>query len=619
MRKSTIVVGIVVIFCISIFAVSGVAGQSTETYTGVAVEMSEVQQEDVFVFAEGAGSVSDLLPGELHAFYLYNPDSEGSKFVITNELPQTGTVTVDGHELEPEVGPEFPTPIIVATDVDVDTEGKPVKYNELLLNQREYMFEHIRIEAPYTQVAYSLDVAEGEFTNRQANGRFLPTNPSDAESHVLPVGKQTQWIARDIPTEHGDEDFDADLDAVESKLALSAPVLTQDYQSTRYWANAEATVDAAVLSDGARLTLHIADVSFNTESTDLESVADGQHDHDVVTVEGDRIGGKVSSKDALLEAARCAPDSVAFPVGGCVPVPTDSTVDSGVLYESDTEPVYYVGISNEELSQTVEPVSESATVTGRVVGASEIDPRLSGKAIVVYDVESSGSSSNPVTDELEDQGDRIQAVLHQQTTDLGEYEIDAESSAAVSAEEGGNGADEDQSTDREGDDETPESQLPTTDESTGTESTDGQQSTTESSTQRESSDDQQAAERRDESEPSTMLEIMTSRISTLSAGLWSPGAGVVYAFLGMSLWISMLTVRIFGVIHRRYDVGFAIYQPPTRSFVYSGAILLAVGGFILDAMGVVVLTVASVVAFETLRAFANVVDELFEGYYEGRK
>jgi hypothetical protein len=368
------------------------------------------------------------------------------------------------------------------------------------------------------------------------------------------------------------------------------PYVASDPQTTRYWARGEATVDVVVTVQNGIMSLYVADVTWESTKTTVNRVASGQHDGELVSVVAGRLGSKVSTKQTLLSAARCASDSVLFPVIGCLPIPTDSTVDSGVLY-NEGESVYYIGLSNENLGRATTPVSESAIVVGRVVSASEIHPQLSGRAIVVHEVRTAQDASG-VPEQFESKKSRIEDLVR------GEILLAVEDDEAAAS----SGQGDESSTDQTGGD--------TTETAAGS-------SPSETSSQSESASEPAGSE--SSSSSSNGSAESRSVFQTISTRLAESWQGLVLLSIGVSCWISLVAVKGQQTIYNRYRIGSRIDRPHTRKFLYVGGLTLSWAAFVFDALGWAIVSLFVIIGFETIVGFLNLVDQLFEGYYEGRK
>ena len=170
------------------------------------------------------------------------------------------------------------------------------------------------------------------------------------------------------------------------------------YQSETWWADAEATVTVLVLPD--ELSDYMLGIGSFVIATDVEHTArvtpsevyrrGSELEGQVVQVETQAIGTRISTKETLLTVARCAPKSVTVPASPplCVPLVADVVVHSGVAVTADSldTAIPYAGLTNEEQNQAVVPERGTYHLTGRVVSTDRIDPRLpDGYGLLVFE------------------------------------------------------------------------------------------------------------------------------------------------------------------------------------------------------------------------------------------
>jgi len=317
-----VVVLLLLVVASSAFLVSAVdtaSAQSSYANEGVSVTLSETDESEYLDQIQRFIYRGDLdVDLKTNAFRWYLEDGSAA-IVLTDENPQTGKSTVEGTLYAASSIPGLDFSVIVADDVEFETEGTLVEYDELKSNPEDYSFELVRIEAPYQQVSALGDAGEGRVTGQIAYGAFEPRGSDSLPA--LPLAEQTERVS----TEFSDEG-DLSIGALQVAAESSGPYIASDPQTTRYWARGKATVDVAVTVQNGIMSLYVADVTWESTKTTVNRVASGQYDGELVSVVAGRLGTKVSTKQTLLSAARCAPDSVLFPVIGCLPVPADSTV-----------------------------------------------------------------------------------------------------------------------------------------------------------------------------------------------------------------------------------------------------------------------------------------------------
>lgn len=333
--------------------------------------------------------------------YGYEPRSNvsflhanGVTWIVATSQPSTaGLATASGPVIGPE---EFDGElgVIFAEQMDIDTTGKRVSRRNLSRNTERYVGRLVRTDGYLAQVTYSGDVADA--TARYTVG-ILGENPG-----IRPVSQPPGQAAR-----HGTVNLSNGSSLpieARSQAAFKPFLATSGNQSlfllgharTDWWIDGDSTVDLLVLPADSPIGGGDSPILFPVE-TQVDSTATvtpatlqrraSELEGDLVTVRGDAIGRRLSTKELLLATARCAPESVLAPVFGCVPIVTDTTLHTGVIYspgKGDTA-IPYAGVSNDQQATIMEAETGHYLVSGRVVEASALDPRLrSDYGLLVY-------------------------------------------------------------------------------------------------------------------------------------------------------------------------------------------------------------------------------------------
>lgn len=356
------------------------AAQVTTTQSGVSIQLGGPTEANYLDQMEELVNESGVEP-RANAFLLVK--GERQWVVFTDEEVETGAADVVGTLALPATASS--TGAIFATDVSVSQDGQKVALDDVRDNPGQYDSQLVTVDANYSQIAYLAD--SGSVVSKTVGGI---------------VGGQTIGTGGEI----GASAADTVLDLSQSNDRLAAAwsrvqrgdtgVPTTGYGETRWQSSGAATVDLVVFETGGEATFILADAEF--DSTRLDSVGEIRERGDelageVVTVETQGVGARLSVKQSLLQVAKCAPESVTTPAG-CIPVPVDSVVHGGVLFDSVPsslgDAVIYAGVSNREQSDAIAPERGSYEVTGRVVQAESLGGFPDGYALLVYDMERTG-------------------------------------------------------------------------------------------------------------------------------------------------------------------------------------------------------------------------------------
>ncbi|WP_224338264.1 hypothetical protein [Haloprofundus halobius] len=372
-------------------ALSGVPisahAQSSSTYEGVIVNVS-AQAEANYVSETSSIVESYGFDSVQHASLLFT-DSGTRYVVLSNSDPAVGQASLNGVEILP---PEGGLGLLVATSLKVNPEGTEVPLDELEKNPKEYQYEFVQVSASVTQLTHTVDATEGEVVLQESllglgEERF-------SFSTFKSPGREGKWSTVNLSLAKQNHELNSELTG---RLPLSTSSIGRASQQTRWWMSANATVNMLVVGGGGGSVAAIIGQTTpeSTTVSDLDELS--AHTGEVVTVTANGVGSSLSTQETLLSAAKCAPSSITNPVTGCLPVPTDGVVHSGTLFDSppknSDQLVYYAGVSNTVQDTPVEPETGKYRVTGRVVDATQLDPRLKGTALIVYDRERVGHLS----------------------------------------------------------------------------------------------------------------------------------------------------------------------------------------------------------------------------------
>ncbi|KAB1198180.1 MULTISPECIES: hypothetical protein [Haloferax] len=355
---------------------------------------------------------------------------DGTQYLVLSDTePSVGEATVSGVEVLPADGGMG---IIAASDLDIDETGTKVPLEKVEKNPEQYKFQFIQVTGSITQLSHTIDAADGKYVVQESTAGISETR--EPFSLIEGPGREGRWATVNLSMAKQEGNLD-------NKPAGQLPITTTSIglsnHETRWWMSTNATVNMVVLSGGnSGVGAVVGTVTpLSTKVSSLEELS--AHSGEVVMVTTNAVGSSISSQETLLSATRCAPSSITNPVTGCLPVPTDGVVHSGVLFDPSvqkpTDLVYYAGVSNKIQNTPVTPEKGTYRLTGRVVDASRIDPRLEGSALIVYDRERVGglATSSRIANQAESK--LTEYIQEQQLSSESEWNtIEASASASAS-------------------------------------------------------------------------------------------------------------------------------------------------------------------------------------------
>jgi hypothetical protein len=445
MDRRVLLVGITLVLLIAGCSCIGAADSSannkttptTETLDGTSIEI------DAEFEASLLDNFDEIAPGDQysapdHAFR-FMVDGE-TYFVYTDTDPVTGSATVRGTVIIEPRGDG--AGVIVADSVRFETEGEPVDLDRLRENPGEYHNQHVRVTGTLRQLSFTTDV-ESQLVTQSSTG-LIGGELYTSEQITAYPGQQARWTVLNMSgSEFGESQREEMLAEVTGPINGVLTIST----NTQFWIDGEVTMDAVVMSTDAGAGLHVADVTPIADEIDgpdeIQQRGDELSD-EVVRFETQVVGSTTSTQEFLTTVAPCGTgDNVLVPTGPtCVPVVTDSTIHSGVLFtgnpESMDDVVPYAGLSNHHQNMVTQPETGTYEVTGRVVAGSEIDPSLEGQfAVVVYDMDRQGdltargsarnnaeAHASLVTDRMKEQANSSQREWQQrQLEETGESSV----------------------------------------------------------------------------------------------------------------------------------------------------------------------------------------------------
>jgi len=387
--RSSVVVAVVVLF--GSVAVGGVVAGATDNstaprYGSVSAASIVVDAEEEQRYLEEMQSLADRFGLETKGNAFILTDGDKTWVVFTDATPKTGTATVEGTiALEATADQRG---AIFADSVSFSQDGEQADFDDVKTNPENFDGQLVEVTANSRQLAYASDGGKAG-VQLGMGGRL----GGETGSLLSPPGEAGRWAVRNISA--SDNRWRT---AHRRAGGSGGTVVTVSNGATRWWVDARTTVDAVVLNYQGTAVLYVANTVVS--GTSVNSVSDisdrgGELEGEVVTVESQVVGSRISSQELLLSVAKCAPESVAFPPTGCIPVPVDATVHTGVLFdevpESSNDVVFYAGVSNRHQKQVLTSERGTYRVTGRVVSTDQIDPDFpDGYALVVYDMKRTG-------------------------------------------------------------------------------------------------------------------------------------------------------------------------------------------------------------------------------------
>ncbi len=381
------------------------AATQTRTITAASIQVDAETEQG---YLENMQELADQygLETKDNAFLLTNGDKEW--LVFTDQEPKIGEATVKGTVALRTTSSQWGA--IFANSVSFSQDGERVSASEVRNNPEEYDGELVKTIGAYRQLPFATEaghIVKQTTTAGLGGGRLaLSEQPGGA----------ARWNIRELSA--SDDQWVTGWQRVG---AGGEALTTIGWGESRWQIDAQTTVDAVVLASGNGPSLVVADTE--VESQQLDSVSEiatrgDELEGQVVTVTSQTAGAKISAQETLLSVAQCAPESVVFPPTGCIPVPVDSMVHAGVLFDgvpqSFDDVVVYAGVSSHHQDRVVTPEHGTYRVTGRVVSTDKIDPSLpDGYALVVYDMERTDDlqAKQEVQNEAEGYAEKVEVQM----------------------------------------------------------------------------------------------------------------------------------------------------------------------------------------------------------------
>jgi hypothetical protein len=376
MRVGWVVITLLLVIGTAGVAVDGASGGAA--VSGVTVPLDPDTEQAQLEIAEELAETRDIeIPDAAYAL----TTSSGDQYVVlTSAEPQIAEVTVYGDI--------YPHPtvagFILADSISGTRVGDPISLQELLENGSQYRNDLVRVQTPAARMSYTFDPTGNSFVYRPASYAVVG---SEARLNWTHPGR----AAREVVKNASDRSFTGTRRVLSSRDTYPLGLSTH---KRVWWGMSQTTMNGIVISDSGTLAVGKTSVS-GTTVTETSALHD--RTGEIVSINATLRGASISTQETLLKAASCGEGLVVFPYTGCAPVPADVVIHSGVAYTgtpsrpSDT--VFYVGLSNAIQTTPVATESGQYQLTGRVVSAKRLDPRLNGTAVFILDRERVGDVS----------------------------------------------------------------------------------------------------------------------------------------------------------------------------------------------------------------------------------
>lgn len=415
----------------------------TTTVEGAAFAVPKSLEDEVAEYRENA-------PQELDAQAFVLATQDELYIVFTQKEPTKGVASVEGPVFEQElVTGNLTYGVIAATSTSFETTGTEVGVQEVSDNSEQYRLELVRVNAHYRRVSTLTDPDDEEDFTLSTTSGVLVENPQTVESLFQNVGSNARALSRDTSTEQ--------IDTI-LKKPQKEHLHTFSFE-TKFWADAEATVDAIVLDpqsaaqqfigeydsagvahaeDGEPI-LYVVREDFHPQQVDNVASIKSQSetlDGEVVETEVRLYQEKISVQETLEHNTGCNPDvlEIQTPQGPvCVNVVQDNLLHGGIAWnsipQSREDALLAMGVNSSHQDAPSEFDQGRYRIKGEVVSTSRLSNTLpEGSILVIYDIDHVGNIDyESVAEEarslIETRADELTTRLRQQ---VGEKEIGIE-------------------------------------------------------------------------------------------------------------------------------------------------------------------------------------------------
>lgn len=334
--------------------------------------------------------------------------------VFTDSKQDAGRATVTGQALERGIsanGLQFS--VIKANSISVETTGQEATVEDVANNPQSYQLNLVRIDATHRRIAVLNDPDQGEDVTVPLSAGALVENPTTASEISSQPAKKARSLGINSSTDALGSSTDQEINSL---LGTQQPRLLAFNFKTRYWSDTEETVDGIVLTPGSK-ALEFATTFDNTgilqskssepmlyvvdderssqEYSSVQSLKQNAQDGDVVSIQANLYGQRISIQETLEESTPCGQSQAQVPSPSgpvCVDIVQDTLVDAGVAWTSTPESrdsvVFVVGLSSQHLDEQSTELKGQYKITGEVVATSRFDESLpDGKILFVDNVE----------------------------------------------------------------------------------------------------------------------------------------------------------------------------------------------------------------------------------------
>lgn len=353
--------------------------------------------------------------------------------VFSDEMVKTGFATIDGGKLNNLQWGGLELGVVKAERVKIETKGASATIDKIKSNPDEYVLKLVKIDATVRQISFLMDPDDGSgFVMPVTAGRIVkhPTNPANFVNLLEKVSEFSK--------NHNRESLNQIIGVTGEGLSVF------DFE-TKYWADAEAEVNAIVLypeviekfiarttetdisniiiQKGDKVLLYNVDTEIKCVETSIQEINSNPESYigKVVTFTASDMGVTMSVQEAIKEANsnKYPPTDVLMHsmVTWCRPPPAVDKIQSGTLATA--------GASSHHQDAVISSVNgafEVQSYTGKIVSATELDMDLPGAvALVTYKREkvsdiSTEEISSDVKDRIENDVSTIKEAL--QKTEL---------------------------------------------------------------------------------------------------------------------------------------------------------------------------------------------------------
>lgn len=344
--------------------------------SGVAIPLPDSSKEEAMEMQEQLTNQFNI-ESRTNATLLFGRDGPHT-LVFTDEPIKPGNITAEGALIKGQtVGTDLD--FVFADSLEVDQTGHPIELDSLRESPSQYRNEVVQVTANYSQVAVELDSDSGVRSSTSA-GYLTETSVLGSGVMDTPIIGAMKGTLNTSSSDLGSNSSQAELYRMLQVFSDARTGLPVEGITDQMWMQGEVTVDLLVLKTGNSMSYIVVNTTPASTSATVSEAS--KHEDEVVRINGQYVGGKLSTREVLLKSLRCAPDSIANPATGCFPLVTDTTVHAGMLLDGrDSVPV--VGLSNKRVDGAVQDETGEMVVYGRIVNADEVAVEVDSPVVLV--------------------------------------------------------------------------------------------------------------------------------------------------------------------------------------------------------------------------------------------